>query len=202
MEYPNGIFVSVEGIDGSGKTTQVKKILEYLLDKGYRIKITQEPTREKLGLLLREYLRNEHSDPHVDTLLFAADRLEHYYKEIKPALEKGYIVVTDRYAISSYVYQSSQGVPVEWIQEVNKMSPMPDLGFYLSIDVETALERLSRENRNVIEKFENKKHLEYIKMKYESFLSPTFVEVDGNRDLDIITEELSNRIITEYNRLN
>lgn len=201
MGNPDGIFVSVEGIDGSGKTTQVKKIYQYLFEKGYKIKITQEPTREKLGLLLREYLRNEHSDPHVDALLFAADRLEHYHNEIKPALQEGYIVVTDRYAISSYVYQSSQGVPVEWIQEVNKMSPMPDLGFYLSIDVETALERLSRENRNVIEKFENREHLEYIKKIYESFLGPKFVKVDGNRELDVITENLSNLIIAEYNKL-
>jgi len=202
MGNPNGIFVSVEGIDGSGKTTQVKHVYQYLLDKGYKIKITQEPTREKLGLLLREYLRNEKSDPHVDALLFAADRLEHYHNEIKPALKEGYIVVTDRYAISSFVYQSSQGVPVEWIQEVNKMSPMPDMGFYLSIDVQTALERLNRENRNVIEKFENKPHIENIKMKYESFLGPKFVKVDGNRDLAVITEDLSNLIIAEYNRLN
>ena len=107
-----GLFVALEGIDGSGKSTQLHLLKTALQKAGYDVITTSEPTKGKLGIILREYLSNPNSIPYADALLFAADRVEHYCEFIKPNIEKGKIVITDRYTASSIVYQGSMDVPL------------------------------------------------------------------------------------------
>ena len=107
--------------------------------------------------------------------------------------------MTDRYVISSYVYQSAQGVPLEWIREINKFAPSPDLNFYIRINVDTALDRLHQQDRDVVEKFETRDYLKTMIEKYDALIDEGLIVIDGDRDIDEITLDIVERIIHTYN---
>lgn len=192
MARKEGLFVVLEGIDGSGKSTQLNLLKNALQKEGYEVITTSEPTKEKLGVILRDYLSNPSSIPFADALLFAADRVEHYYEFIEPHLEKGKIVISDRYTASSIVYQGSMDVPKEWIKEINKMSPPAQLTFYIEISVDVALERLSVSKRSHLEKFENREYLLKIIKNYEEIEGLS--KVPGELGEDHITDFMVNII--------
>jgi dTMP kinase len=170
LDY-NGFFVVLEGIDGSGKSLQVKNVVNELNKIGIKAKATQEPRKEAdIGLLLRKYLQDKNSIAEVDALLFAADRIEHYYLEILPLLKEGYVVVSDRYYYSSFVYQSFSGVELEWIQEINKFVLNPDLAIYLDLPVPEAMKRVNNADRSDLEKFEQQSSLEKISKLYIKYI--------------------------------
>jgi dTMP kinase len=131
-----GIFIAIEGVDGSGSTTQAKRLCDYLTSLGRKAHYTAEPSSGPLGAAIRKLLsmpRNE-----LDTiqstlaLAFAADRLHHCAYEIEPKLAAGFDVVTDRYVLSSLVYQGLH-VSASWIDEINKFARAPD--FEIVVDV-------------------------------------------------------------------
>ncbi len=148
-----GILVAIEGIDGSGKTTLAKNLVNKLQDEGYRVHYTFEPTHSIIGRLIRE-LPDEYRSPLVETLLYAADRIHHYLSEIKVKVNEGYIVIVDRYVYSSIAYQGALGAPLQWIREVNRYAPKPDLAFYIDVPVEVAIQRLesTRKKKTFYEK--------------------------------------------------
>ena len=134
-------FVAVEGIDGSGKSTVIGLLAEMLP----RVYVTKEPSDGPIGRLIREWaLRGGSIDPHVDALLFAADRIEHYKREIEPKLRENFLVVTERYIESSIAYQGAAGVSIEFIKYVNSSVPRPDLTVILDVDPQIAVERIAR----------------------------------------------------------
>lgn len=184
-----GFFISIEGLDGSGKSTQLKQLQTLLEENNYDVFITQEPSYGKIGKLLREYLSDPDSSPYVDALLFAADRVEHYFNEIQPELKKGKIVLTDRYIASSLAYQGAQGVPLDWIELINSKVDQPDLELYLDISVETAIERLNLADRDNKEKFETRKYLEKISNIYKN-LDNNLIIIDAEGSEDKITSKL------------
>ncbi|GAG91248.1 unnamed protein product [marine sediment metagenome] len=102
------LFIALEGGDAAGTTTHSHLLKGFLESKGFRVFLTQEPSQSKIGILIREFLKNKEIPPTTDALLFAADRDFHYKDEIKNKLEEGYIVISDRYIESSIVYQSVQ----------------------------------------------------------------------------------------------
>lgn len=126
-------FIVIEGIDGSGKGTQAKLLKERLTDLGKDVFLTSEPTKGPTGKLIREHLRDPFLDDEALALLFASDRIEHLEKEIRPNLESGKFVISDRYVYSSIAYQG-QKVDMEWVGDVNKYSDRPDLAILLDID--------------------------------------------------------------------
>ncbi len=184
-----GCFIVLEGIDGSGKTSQVSALVDRLEKEGYLATGTCEPTRSATGLLCRKYLKDEKSDVRVDALVFAADRLEHYFSEIEPLLNKGYIVISDRYKLSSFVYQQSQGAPLDWIREINKFAPDADITFYLDVSYQTAIKRISDKGDTDLEKFENSDSLRQIQDLYREF-STEFIRIDAEKDEEQITDEI------------
>lgn len=199
----NGIFVVIEGIDGSGKSTQINKVKLLLEKEGYKIHITDEPTSQPIGDLCRENLVNPNSSPYVDALLFAADRIDHYQNEILPKLEKGFIVLSNRYKLSSLVYQGSNGVPIEWIKSINKYAPDPEIYIYLDIEVDIGLNRINNENRVVIEKFEKKEDLYKISTLYKQFVKEgMMISIDGDQKEETITKEIRNIIISKLKSSN
>lgn len=104
---PTGLFVSFEGVDGAGKTTQVERLRTYLTERGRTVVVTREPGGTELGVQLRQILLHGGDiAPRAEALLFAADRAQHVAQVITPALERGAVVITDRYLDSSLAYQA------------------------------------------------------------------------------------------------
>jgi len=143
-----GCFIVFEGIDGSGKSEQYRRLTEKLEEINYSIIKTREPTKYlETGKLINKILyENENVSEETLALLFAADRVEHTKNKIQPALENNKIVISDRYVYSSLAYQSKgmkRELSIDWIRDINKFAIKPDLVVYLDITAETGLKRLS-----------------------------------------------------------
>ena len=141
-----GVFIVFEGIDGSGKSTHIKALAEELRGRGYSVLTTSEPSKDRIGNFIRNYAeRNEgRLTPETEALLFAADRFEHVMTIIEPALKRGRIVISDRYLYSTIAYQGAGGLDLDWIREMNRFAPRPDLGILLDILPEYSLQRVER----------------------------------------------------------
>ena len=146
-----GLFITFEGGDGCGKTTQIKLLDEYLRSKGYQTLLTREPGSKGLGIKLREILLNYEGEvsPRAESFLFLADRAQHVDCIIKPALENGVIVLCDRHTDSTVAYQGyGRGLDLEQIHNLNNIATnglKPDLTIVLDVDVETSQKRVGAE---------------------------------------------------------
>ncbi len=159
-----GLFIVFEGVDGGGKSTQIKMLSQYFTEKGMEVEIHAEPTTGDIGNLIREYMnsRNRSLSPETEALLFAADRVEHG-KRIRKALAKGIVVISDRYKHSSYAYQGAAGVDKEWMETLNKYALEPDLILLLDIDPDKSLERVTDREPTV---FEGNTYLKKVRSGY------------------------------------
>lgn len=146
-----GLFITFEGADGCGKTTQLKLLAEDLMMRGYDIVITREPGAKGLGEKIREILLNYDGDvsDRCESFLFLADRAQHIDMIVNPAVESGKIVLCDRHTDSSVAYQGyGRGLPVERIKMLNELAVNgrhPDLTIVFDIDVETSMSRVGDE---------------------------------------------------------
>lgn len=147
----NGLLLSLEGIDGSGKSVLAKNLQNALHD--YPTILTKEPGGTPLGERIRSILldsKDANMCPKAEFLLFAASRAEHFEKLVLPELKKGHIVISDRMADSSVVYQGyARGLSLDMIKSVNAWAmnnTTPHLTFYLKIDAQTALQRIQKRN--------------------------------------------------------
>jgi len=184
-----GVFICIEGIDASGKTTQSRRLVRKLIEKGYEALYTTEPTNGPIGRLLRRYLLKgkERIPSVVEALLFAADRVEHVQKEIQPALKTGKIVVSDRYVYSSLAYQGATGLDIDWIKKINRWAVKPHLAIYLDVSPNVLVERVKRKP-SVMENLETQRKVRefYLKLVEEKQL----VLVDGNRPVKEVAEDI------------
>ncbi len=173
----NGLFVVFDGIDGSGKGTIISEVRRFLINKGIPendIVVTAEPTNSESGKKIRELLNSGASpESNAEELLnlYVEDRKKHVEKKIIPALNKGKIILCDRFKHSTFVYQTMQGIHIEKIHELHKGIIVPDVTFILDLSVDVALERVSR--RNFKETFEQKDFLEKVRAGFLS-LKKTF----------------------------
>ena len=146
-----GLFITFEGGDGCGKTTQIKLLDEYLRNKGYKTLLTREPGSKGLGIKLREILLNYDGEvsPVCESFLFLADRAQHVDCIIKPALNDGVIVLCDRHTDSTVAYQGyGRGLDLDQIHKLNNIATSglkPDLTIVLDVDVETSQKRVGAE---------------------------------------------------------
>ena len=146
-----GLFIAFEGGEGSGKTTQARLVAIWLREQGYDVVTTHEPGATKIGMRLRALLLDTaHAgmSPHCEALLYAADRAEHVAAVIDPALDRGAIVITDRYIDSSLAYQGAgRGLPsgdIAWLNNWATEGREPDLTILLDMDPEQGLSRRAR----------------------------------------------------------
>lgn len=166
-----GRFIVLEGIDGSGTTTQASLLVDWLKAKGRAARLTREPSRGPIGLFLRQALEHRLMDERgrptqVDwqslALLFAADRMDHLQREVLPALAKGEIVISDRYDLSSLLYQSQTSdvgaASLPWLQSLNERARRPDLT--LVFDVEPSVAEARRAARGGPEELFEKQELQ------------------------------------------
>jgi len=183
-----GAHISLEGIDGSGKTTQAYMLLTWLRCQGYRTKYSAEPTYGRIGSVIRLHIyRMRNTPPEYEALLFAADRVEHYRKFIRPLVERGWIVISDRYLHSSLAYQGAMLRDAGWVGEINKFSRPPDLAILIDVRVEGALQRIKR--RRI--KFERRELLSKVRREYMQLVECGEMErVDGEKPIDEVAADI------------
>jgi dTMP kinase len=163
-------FIAFEGVDGSGQTTQATLLAKRLEDDGYKVLLTKEPTNNLIGGIIRGALTHEWSPTNQTLqLLYAADRGHHLSREVVPAIEKGYIVITDRYFFSSVAF-GSLDCDVEWLKQLNMHFPMPELAFYIDVPAQVAMNRIQN-SRFGVELFEQQSKLEKVTRAYKQMLS-------------------------------
>ena len=145
-----GLFITFEGIDGCGKTTQLKLLKEYLEEKGYEVLVSREPGAKGLGERIREILLNYDGEvsSNCEAFLFLADRAQNVDMIVKPAVDAGKIVLCDRHTDSTIAYQGyGRGVDIKQLKMLNKLATSafePDLTFVFDIDVETSMSRVGK----------------------------------------------------------
>jgi len=183
------MFITFEGIDGAGKSTQaslLKKELEHLK---YKVFLTREPGGSKTGEKIREILVTDNLDPISEFLLFASDRRMHVHDVIKPKLQEGFIVISDRFIDSSVAYQGyGRGVSIDFINDVHNFileGVVPDLTFLIDITPATSFARLKDIDR--IEKM----GVEFLKIVREGYLTlaekeKRFIVIDGEMEASMI----------------
>ena len=144
------LFITFEGADGCGKTTQIELLNKYLQENGFKTLITREPGAKGLGLKLREILLNYNGEvsPNCESFLFLADRAQHVDCVIKPALNDGVIVLCDRHTDSTVAYQGyGRQLDIEQIKKLNEIAVnglKPDLTIVFDIDIETSMQRVGK----------------------------------------------------------
>jgi dTMP kinase len=143
-----GIFISFEGIEGTGKSTQAKLLYQWLRGEGFDVVLTEEPGGTRIGLKIRELLLSvEHTDitPVTELLLYNASRSQHIGEIISPAIKKGSIVITDRFTDSTVAYQGyGRGIELGRIDSIDAVATdnlRPDITILLDLDVEIGLKR-------------------------------------------------------------
>lgn len=146
-----GLFITFEGADGCGKTTQIELLSNYLKTNGYDVVLTREPGGKGLGEKIREILLNYEGpvSDRCESFLFLADRAQNIDMIVNPAIDEGKIVLCDRHTDSSVAYQGyGRGLDIDRINKLNDIATngrKPDLTFVFDIDVETSMKRIGKE---------------------------------------------------------
>ncbi len=190
----NGVFICIEGVDGSGKTTQARRLVRVLTEKGYDAVYTTEPSKGTFGKIIRkQLLQGDNRVPLVvEAMLFAVDRFDHIQNEIKPLLKQGKTIVCDRYVYSSIAYQGASNLSPEWIREINKHAIKPNLAIYIDVSPEVVINRIRRK-KSVMEKPDTQKEVRkiYLKLVEEKQL----VMVNGNGSLTEVAKAIEKIVL-------
>jgi dTMP kinase len=198
------LFLAFEGIDGSGKSTQVKMLVDKLTKAGHKVYTTCEPTNGPIGKMIRDIFNHRMDGDHrTIAALFVADRLEHLLSKtdgILRKLEEGFTVITDRYYFSSYAYHSVH-VDMNWVIEANKLAAellRPDLNIYIDVAPEIGMARL-RKGRDSVELYETIENQKKVYAKYtEAFEREKDKEkvliVNGAQSPEAVADDIWQRI--------
>jgi len=184
-----GVFICLEGLDGCGKTTQAK-LLVRRLRKSCDTLYTAEPSSGKIGRFIKKHCLHggKRSSGVVEALLFAADRYDHVENIVLPALNKGRIVVSDRYVYSSLAYQGATGLELEWIEKINEHAVRPDLAIFIDVEPQTVVQRL-KPKKSVMENLETQRKVREVYMKFVE--KGELVRVDGNKSKSEVAADLA-----------
>lgn len=184
------MYIVFEGIDGAGKTTQIKLLKDWLVNNGFQVETVVEPTDSDIGKLIRKLLQDENATSEYMQktlgLLFAADRtllmndIESFQKENK-------VVISDRSFYSSLVYQE----PADWIEEINKFAKIPDMVILLDLDLKTSVSRTEGKDE-----FENEEFLSSVKDKYLELADKhdNFTVIDGNSGPKMVAHNIKIKV--------
>lgn len=203
------MFITFEGPDGSGKTTQARMLVEYLQARGYPVIYTREPGGTEISEQIREVIlstRNLAMQNETEVLLFSAARAQIVAELIRPALAAGKIVVCDRYYDSTLAYQGyGLGLDLEALRAITKFATrglVPDLTFYIDVPVQVGLERRHQGETNRLDQ----KNVEYHMRVREGYLElakaepERFVVIDGTQPIDQVQTEIRARLSEELKR--
>lgn len=199
-----GLFITLEGIEGAGKSSQVSTIADFFTDQGKEVVLTREPGGTKTGEQIREILLNKDNvEIHSDTelLLMFAARAQHINEVVQPALEKNKIVICDRFTDASYAYQGGGralgderiAVLEDWVQGELR----PDITFLFDVDVQTGLSRANK--RGEADRFEQET-VDFFQAVKQTYLKRAKIEparfriIDANQGLENVTVQITNEL--------
>jgi dTMP kinase len=192
-----GVLVVLEGIDGSGKTTQARALLGRLRRRGYRAVFFREPSRGRWGREIKRLaVRDGSLTPEEELGLFVKDRRENVERNLRPALETGQVVVLDRYYFSTIAYQGAKGIDTGRIRRMNEAFAVPpDLVIVLDVDPRQGLDRIAgRRTRD--ELFEREDFLVRVAEIFRGFRGPKVLHLDGRGDRRAIARAIWERVRT------
>lgn len=197
-----GLFISIEGPDGSGKSTQIKNIRRFFNDKGIDIIFTREPGGTAIGERIRHIILDRacsEMDDMTEALLYAAARAQHVRQVIKPALAEGKIVICDRFVDSSIAYQGygrKIGKPVEVINEYAVDGCMPDITFLMKMDPRVGRRRISAENQDRLEREMDDFHIRTFEgyLELEKKYPERIVGIDASRSIEEIKSDIYKKL--------
>ena len=212
-EAPGGVFIVFEGIDGSGTTTQAERYAAHLRSRRRLVHVTREPSGGPIGAQIRQVLTQRLQLPatnqaQVMAMLFAADRLDHVAAEVTPLLEDGYVVISDRYDLSSLAYQAttaqdeteglsgplSTGSMLRWIRELNRYARRPHVTLVLDVTPETAAQRRKGRGgaRELYDDAELQARLAAAYKRAEELVpGDRVVHIDGNGEVEEIAKAIA-----------
>jgi len=196
-----GKFITLEGVDGAGKTSHIEFIKEYLKNLKLDFIMTREPGGTQLGERLREILLHDEMTPKTETILMFAARNEHIEKVIRPGLTSGAIVISDRFTDASYAYQSGgKGVEdeeIDVLKDLVQKNLQPDLTFLFDLPVEVSIKRLKKTRK--LDKFEKeeKDFHENVRKKYLMLAKNNpkrFSVLNSEKSIDEIQSQIKIRL--------
>lgn len=189
-----GVFICIEGLDGSGKTTQAKILVRNLRRKGFNAVYTTEPSVGKVGRLIRSFVldREKRVPVALEALLFAADRIDHVENVIKPLLKQGRVVVCDRYVYSTLAYQGAAGLDLNWIEHINRFASKPDLALLVDVASDVVVQRLKRK-KTVMETKRNQEKVREVYLRLAE--KKQLVLVDGDRPVRQVANDVLNAVL-------
>jgi dTMP kinase len=186
-----GLFIVIEGIDGTGKSTQVRNLGAWFETQGREVVLSREPTNGPWGRKLRQSAATGRLSPENELGYFLNDRREHVEELIKPALDAGKVVILDRYYFSTMAYQGARGFDPAEIRRMNEaFAPLPDLLLILDLDVDTAHQRIGQRGDSANE-FEKRESLEKCREIFLSLRDEPFARVvDASGSLDEVSSKI------------
>ena len=211
----NPPFVAIEGLDGAGTTTQTRRVAAALRDHDQSVSTSREPSDGPVGMLIRQMLskritvvdaQGDHRPVNRDTLalLFAADRLDHLDAQVRPALARGEVAITDRYYHSSLVYQGTidddtdDSVVDTWVELLNERAQTPDLTVFLDASARLAMDRL--DDRSTRDIYESQQRLQRFEQRYRQVMEllddrgEPILRLDADRPPEELTDEIVDEI--------
>ncbi len=203
----NGLFIVFEGIDGSGKTTQLKRTKEYLTDRGCDVVETREPGGTAISESIREMLlnpANKNMSAECELLLYSAARAQHIAEVIAPALKEGKAVLCDRFSLSTIAYQGyGRGIDPDKIRNIHSAASLgvkPDLTLIIDVPAELAAERVSQSRNLPKDRLEQEKS-DFFKKVRNGFLREaegdrSIIVIDGRNTEDIVFDEVCTALET------
>lgn len=200
-----GLFITLEGPEGAGKTTQAKLLTSWLREWGKEVVLTREPGATELGKGIRELVLHQgHMVPEAEFLLYSADRAEHFHQVIAPALTKGQVVVCDRWLDSSLAYQGyGRGLSLEWILQVSEgflQGARPLRTFVFDIAPEAGLARFASRDRL------EREPLDFHQRVRQGFLSlaasnpERYVVLNAQQSIEALQSEMRNHVLSLINK--
>lgn len=204
---PMSAFITFEGIEGCGKTTQARLLADRLREAGFEVVVTREPGGTKVTEQIRALLADPDSqlDRHAELLLFLADRAQHVASVIRPGVAAGSVVISDRYSDSTMAYQGyGRGHDLDRLRELNAwacLETVPDLTLWIDCDVETGVRRAAKETGGPGDRFESEP-LDFHRRIRNGFVTlheqagGRIVRIEGNASVEQIASDVWNVVST------
>jgi len=200
------MFITFEGIDFCGKSTQVEILKSYLIQKNKNVHLIREPGGTEISEKIREILLDKKNNAMVmetEIFLFSASRAQLVREVIRPYLKKGYFVISDRFHDSSTAYQGyGRGLPVETIMKINNLAigeTVPDLTFFIDIPIDVSIRRKNKKTHNDLDRIEisDSSFFERVRNGYLELAKSEkrFRVLDGTQPIEIVSELIVSEIL-------